>query len=58
MKKMIICCADMWTQELITMSRLKKISYFVEEKLNVIPNGFPKDKVFSYEKLLEENNQI
>jgi len=55
MKKMIICCADMWTEELITMSRLKKISYFVEEKLNVIPNGFPKDKVFSYEKLLEEN---
>lgn len=36
----------MWTEELITMSRLKKISYFVEEKLNVIPNCFPKDKVF------------
>lgn len=35
--------------------KTKKISYFVEEKLNVIPNGFLKDKVFSYEKLLEEN---
>lgn len=31
MKKIIVCCADEWTKELLTLARLESIEYFVDD---------------------------
>lgn len=56
MKKIIVCCADEWTKELLTLARLESIEYFVDDNKMYTRGGQMYGKhVYGYDKLQEEN---
>lgn len=55
MKKLVICCVDQYTKELLTIARAEKVEYYVEFEDRISDYTFMNKKVYSFEYLRNEN---
>lgn len=57
MKKLVICCVDQYTKELLTIARAEKVDYYVEFENKISDETFMDKKVYSFEHLREESKE-